>query len=758
MRFIFATFAIAVVAFNACAAEVPGAALYQKRCASCHGAAGQGGKKFEKPLTGDRSVPQLSKQIRETMPEDAPNSLSVADADAIATYVHDAFYSLAAREKNHPPRIELARLTIPQYRQSVADLIETFRYRGQWDDKHGLKAEYFSGRRMGNDKRVLERVDALVNFDFGDKAPPDVKTEPHEFAMRWSGGLLAPETGEYEIVVHTDQAFRLFLNDNTRPLLDYWVKSGTDTEYKATLPLVGGRIYPLRMEWTKGKQGVDDSKTNKPKAKPAFVRLEWKPPHKSREPIPSRHLTPNNFAEVYVSATPFPPDDRSYGWERGTTVSKAWDAATTDAALDAAGYVASRINQLANTQDNAKDGDEKVRAFCAKFVQRAFRQPLTPDQKSLYIERPFTGTTDLTLAVKKCVLLTLKSPRFLYRELDGGTLDYEVAARLSFALWDSIPDEELLRLAAANQLHDRAAVAKQAERMLADPRAKAKLLGFFTHWLALDHAAEVAKDTKRFPGFDAAVISDLRTSLELFVDGVLWSDKADYRELFTTDTLPLNARLARLYGLELPANADFQPMKLDADKRAGVLTHPYLLAVFSYNAETSPIHRGVFVSRGLLGVALKPPPQAVTPSPPDLHPSLNTRERVGLQTKAATCMTCHSVINPLGFTLERFDAIGRYRETDNKKPVDSAGSYQARDGKTVSFTGAKELGRFLAESPEAHASFAEQMFHHLAQQSLRAYGPKTGEELRAAFADNNFNMRKLAIEVAVRAALMPRQK
>src|SRR5205814_615880 len=150
----------------------------------------------------------------------------------------------------------------------------------------------------------------------------------------------------------------------------------------------------------------------------------------------------------------------------------------------------------------------------------------------------------------------------------------------------------------------------------------------------------------------------------------------------------------------------FQKVKLPG-ARAGVLTHPYLMSSFAYTGESSPIHRGVFLARGVLGVSLRPPPEAVAPLAPDLHPSLTTRERVGLQTRPAACMTCHGVINPLGFTLEHFDAVGRFRDRDHDKPINASGTYQTRDGKTVRLNGAAELGAFLARSPEVQSAFVE---------------------------------------------------
>jgi hypothetical protein len=330
------------------ATEPPaGELIYRKQCASCHGPAGEGTKEVPEKLIGDRSVPSLAKIIHKTMPEDKPGSLSVAEAERVAVYVHEAFYSAAARERNKPPRIELARLTVRQYRSAVADLIGSFRPATRLTEQSGLKAEYFKNRRFRNEDRVLQRIDPEVRFDFGTETPVPDKTEAHEFSIRWAGSVVAPETGQYEFIVRTEHAARLWLNDLNRPLIDAWVKSGNDTTYRGSIFLVAGRAYPLRLEYSKAKQGVDDSKTNKTKPPPvkSSIALEWKAPHRATEAVPARSLLQSVAAPSFAVETPFPPDDRSYGWERGTTVSREWDQAATDAALETAAYVASRLNE-----------------------------------------------------------------------------------------------------------------------------------------------------------------------------------------------------------------------------------------------------------------------------------------------------------------------------------------------------------------------------------------------------------------------------
>ena len=750
-----------------------GESVYRQQCASCHGAKGEGTKQYNRILAGDRSVGELARYIAQSMPPGAPKKLPAKDAREVAAYLHGAFYSSLARSRNRPARIELARLTVRQYRNAVADLVGSFRARpvtaSRPDERQrGLRGEYFKTGRVRGGQPALERVDPEIRFDFGTVGALKEQDDPYQFAMRWEGSVLAPDTGEYEFIVRTEHAARLWVNDGQKPLVDALVKSGDGNEYRASLFLLGGRHYPLRLEFSKGVQGVNDLK--KLKEKPplkASIALVWKRPKLAAEVIPQRSLFPTASAETFVAATPFPPDDRSVGYERGTSVSKAWAEATTEAAIETADYVATHLRELSGAADDATDREAQVRAFCRRFAERAFRRPLSDELAEVFVEQRFRDAPDLETAVKRVVLLVLKSPRFLYRELAASTRvavqsasppergapdPYDVASRLSFALWDSLPDEDLLKAAAAGELATREQVAQQAERMAGDGRARAKIREFFLQWLKVEHYPDLAKDKKRFPGFDEAVATDLRTSLEMTIEHVVWGEKSDFRELLLTDKVFLNGRLARIYGAGLAPGAPFQPVPMDYGKRAGVLTHPYLLASFAYVDNSSPIHRGVLVARSLLGRTLLPPPEAFTPLPANLHPKLTTRERVALQTKPAACASCHSLINPLGFTLEKFDAVGRLRAKENGQPVDARGSYQTRTGSEVKFADVRDLARFLAGSDEAHAAFVEQLFHHLVKQPVRAYGPAAPTALRTSFASNQFNIRKQIVETAVLSA------
>jgi hypothetical protein len=742
-----------------------GEQVYQSLCVKCHGSSGEGTKKnHPDPLIGDKSVMELTRLIEKTMPEDDPGKCVGDDAQKVAAYIYDTFYSPAARMRNKPARVELARLTVRQYQNAATDLIGGFRGESKWGDERGLKGEYFKGRNFRDGDKAFERIDPQLNFDFGDAGPQEDghesdKFDPRQFSIRWQGSLLAPETGDYDFIVKTEHAVRLWINDlrQPQPLIDAWVKSGNDNEYCASLHLLGGRVYPIRLEFSKAKQGVDDSdkQKNKPPAVKASIGFQWKLPHQVAEVIPARCLSPQRSPEVFVLQTPFPPDDRSVGYERGTSISKAWDQATTDAAIETADYVTSRIAELSGVKESTADRSDKLRKFCDRFAERAFRRPLADEQRAGYVDHQFEQAADPDAAIKRVVLLTLKSPRFLYHELgdNADSPQFDVAARLSFGLWDSLPDKELLRAAAAGQLATREQVAKQAERMLPDLRTHAKLREFFWQWLKADESPDLSKDAKAYPDFTPAIASDLRTSMALSIDEIVWSESSDFRQLFLASSIPMNGRLAKYYGVDLPPEAMFQDVPLDPDHRSGVLTHPYLLAAFAHANDTSPIRRGVFISRNLLGRALKPPPEAFIPLPAESHADLTTRERIALQTQSQACMICHSTINPLGFTLEQFDAAGRFRTEDNGKPIDASGAYETRGGQVQQFKSVCDLAKFLADSDETHTAFVEQLFHCLIKQPVRAYGSTRLDELNASFKQNEFNVRKLASEIVTGAAI-----
>ena len=736
------------------AAPRSGEAVYRQDCMSCHGPVGEGvAGKSDEPLVGEKSVASLAKYIAKEMPEDDPGTLSLADATASAEYIHKAFYSGEARARNHPPRIELAHLTVRQYRESIADLLASLRNATSTTESGGLAGTYRERPERDPKKpdqnrpevTYKQQVDPVIDFDFGDKAP-EKGSFAAQFAINWSGSVLVPDTGEYEFRVTSPNGVRLYVNapengSEKNALIDIWVSSAMTRTVSAPIFLLGGRTYPLKLEFFKYKD------------KTASLRLEWRPPGGAWTVIPRTNLSPKSSSPVSVISVPLPPDDGSIGYERGASVSREWTEAIAKGALQVSGMIGPHLFVLAGTKAEAPDRGEKLKAFTLRFAQMAYRRPLTDEQKADLAAIYAAGVAP-EVAAKRAFIFTLSNPAFLYPGI-GPQDDYAVASRLALTLWDSVPDATLLKAAAAGQLKDAAQVRPQAQRMMKDPRAKAKLRDFLHHWLHVEEGAEIAKDQKEYPGFDQGVVMDLRTSLDLFAESIVWSEKSDYRQLLLSDTILMNERLAKFYGQKVESGAGFQPVKMDADQRGGVLTHPFVLATFSYTKSSSPIHRGVFVTRNILGRMLKPPPMAIAFMDDKFDPSFTMREKVTELTSKPACMSCHVTINPLGFSFERFDAVGRVRTTDNKKPVDPTSDYTTSDGNVIKLTGARDVAIHAAESLSGQTGFVRNLFQEMAKQPPAAYSPELLGQLTDKFRADGFHVRNLAVEVAIVAALRP---
>lgn len=734
----------------------PGKAIYAKLCVECHGERGEGVKDLaDDPLVGSRSLDSLAQRIERTMPEEDPHLCIGEDAQTVAAYIYDAFYSEEARARNTPARIELSRLTVPQYRNSIADLILGFRDEIGIVEERGLKARYFGDRGFNERKEFreqekpdkYERVDARVKFDFGEGIPAHEEAKefsPEQFSIRWEGAILPDETGVYEFVVKTRNGVTLWVNDHDRgesggkKAIDGWVVPHNEVrEETGRVFLVAGRPYPIRLDFFTYKERA------------ASVELLWKPPHGVLETIPERNLAPNWTHKSFLVDVPFPADDRSVGYERGTMVSKAWLDAVTAGAAQASDHVVEHLDELARTKRDAEDRVRKIDAFAEQFVARAFRRPLSDEEKERFVRVHFKETKSPEQAVKRLVLQALSSPRFLYPEAGGPAQPdgWALASRLALTLWDSVPNQRLLELAGKGELDKPERLEAIANEMVWNWRTKAKLRGFYHHWLEMERAEELAKDAEAYPGFDPAVAADLRTSLYLFLDEATWGKKAGYRELLLSTEYPLNERLGKLYGAEVKGG--FQPVALDGGKRAGLITHPFVLSYLAYHNNTSPIHRGVFLTRHIVGMPLKSPPMANEFKDSGFDPTLTMREKVVAMTKSQDCMACHVTINPLGFSLEHYDGIGRWREQDRGKPVDAKADFHAEDGRTLALSGARDVAEFAANTPSAHHTFVETLFHHLVKQPVRAYGENERETLRTAFEQGGFQIPHLIKQIAL---------
>lgn len=729
-----------------------GAKIFKAQCSGCHGDKAQGGAGYSKPLAGKLSSGELVNYIQKYMPPGGKR-LSTKDAKAVGEYVYNEFYSTIAQERNRPPRVELVRLTVNEFKNSVADLLRRGSTVELPGTVHGLQGQYFKARNFDSKTKIIDRLDSEIQFDYGNAGPNGGDFDPYNFSIIWNGSILAPDSGQYEFVIKTDNAVRLFVNGN-KPAIDAFIRSGNEREFHATVDLLAGRLYPIRIEFSKATQGVEDPKRQKEKPPGhAGIELQWRRPKQTLETVPNRFLYNQGSSPTFVLTTQFPPDDRSMGYERGNSVSKEWQDATTQAAIDTATYIADNLNQTTRVPENDPDAKNKLIEFSRKLVTRAFRSPLTPEVEQTYITSQFQKAPNLETAVKRVVLMTLLSPRFLYREIGGDQNDpYRVAADLSFGMWDSIPSDELEQAAKAGNLNSPEQILAAADRMANDPRTWAKVERFFWQWMKVDDVPELVKSSSTYPTFNPGFTTDLRSSLEVFLENTAWGEKGSFRELMTSPNVFLNSNLAKTYGADVPPKSGFMPVALDGGTRTGILSQPYLLAKLGYLETSSPIHRGVLIIRNFLGRTLNPPPSAFAPDPASLHPGLTTRERVALQTKPEMCNNCHGMINPLGFTLERFDSIGRSRTEENGKKIDSSGSYRDLTGGQVKFSDYRDLAKYIVESDEGQEAFVEKFFQNIIRQPVRAYGKDATTILRNSFTLNQQSIRKLMVQVVALSA------
>lgn len=401
------------------------------------------------------------------------------------------------------------------------------------------------------------------------------------------------------------------------------------------------------------------------------------------------------------------------------------------------------------------DADEAcARSTVESFAPRAWRRPLEPGEVD-----GLMGIYDSVLAdgggfedgLRHALAGVLLAPHFLYRvELDddpeGMTItaldDYEVASRLSYMLWSSMPDEELFRAAEAGELQTEDGIRVQVERMLLDTKAEALVDNFAGQWLYLRAIDDIAPDLSAYPNFDEVLRASMKQEVERFVASFIGSDR-DMREMLSAREGEIDSVLAAHYDLPPPAN-DWDPVDLSVVDRGGLLGLSGLLAVNTYPARTSPVIRGKYVLGQLLCSEPPPPPPGVEGLPEDVE-AQTLREQLEQHRADPVCASCHSVMDEIGFGMEHFDVLGAYREEDRGLPIDGSGTLPGE----VTFYGARELSDLLAEDVGFTACMAEQLFTYglgrIPQESDHAFL----EQIEADFEAGGFSFEELATAIAV---------
>jgi hypothetical protein len=410
--------------------------------------------------------------------------------------------------------------------------------------------------------------------------------------------------------------------------------------------------------------------------------------------------------------------------------------------------------------------------FIRRFGLKSFRRPLLDDEVGVYTSlfRHEAERTGEFLAGAKIVVETmLQSPHFLFRMERGpnGSFEqYELASRLSYFLWDTMPSDELLAAAERGELSTLEQVEAAARQMLQDPRARDSLEEFLAQWMRFDRVLTATRD-RRFRDFNSEVAAAMVEETRRLFHHLVWEDR-DFREFFTADYTFINSDLARLYDLPAP-DEDFALVKYPADSgRAGVLGHGAFLVATSKPAETSPTERGLFIRNHFLGHEVPPPPPGVNTMLPDITqdaPQTN-RQRLQVHLNSEACSNCHRLIDPIGFGFEQYDAAGKFQKKtslrfgDRRNPVtveldvDTSAYIQGIDDST--FSTPKELGRILAANESCQKCIVKQLFRYaFGREELPGDQPVI-DKMLVRFRDSGFRFRELIIALVTSKLFLQR--
>jgi hypothetical protein len=492
-------------------------------------------------------------------------------------------------------------------------------------------------------------------------------------------------------------------------------------------------------------------------------------------PSPLRRLTREEYDRTLAdlvndTTTPgkdFPPEARALGFNN-IADAQTVTSVLAEAYKTAAEGVAERATKNVSTLLGCSETDATcVDGFIQRLGSRAYRRPLAADEATRLHAVYAWGQQNTTAldGVKMVIEVLLQSPDFLYRpelgagEAAAGVLhlsSYEMATRLSYLFRGSMPDQALLDEAAADRLKTAEQVLAQAQRLLGDPRARDTFKSFHRQWLDLESVASIERDPSLYAGYTDAIPALLQQETEAFIDHVIFEDDGHLSTLLTAPYTYANAALATFYGLAAPAGDGFAKVATNPAQRKGLLTQGSLLALQSKPQQTSPVHRGKFVRESLLCQFLPPPPANLVITPPELNPSLTTRQRFGQHSADPSCAGCHQQMDPLGLGFEHFDAVGRWRDTENSLPIDATGKLVLTDV-DGDFDGASALADKLATSEQVADCMMKEWARFSFGRSETLDDACTLEHTKTKFASTNHDIKQLVLALTQTDAFLYRK-
>ena len=429
--------------------------------------------------------------------------------------------------------------------------------------------------------------------------------------------------------------------------------------------------------------------------------------------------TIRDLFEIDVEVGDFAADNVAFGYNNNATAltvsSLLLDQYTSESEAVATQY----IQQTPISEWNCGSANRTcAETFLEVKGTAIWRRPLSEDDRIRYLELYDLAAEDGFESGMVWMLSgLLQSPHFLYRsELGERQLDdqfsltsWEVATELSYMIWQTTPDSELLGLAETDVLLDPEGRTQAVEYLLADARAAESMVALSEQWLRLDLLPIVARDSTLYGDLTEEIRSDMAQETRTFVVN-LFEEEATFSELLTSERTWVSPVLASYYGLETTAGA-WEETDLSGDARyGGLLTQGAVLTVHALPSSSSPIHRGVLIREHFLCQELQPPPANLDTSPPPVDPTLSTRERYAQHASDPSCSSCHQLIDPIGFAFEHYDGIGRWRDMDGEHPIDATGEIVESDTTDGTFDGLVELSTHLANSSEVSSCYVQQWY------------------------------------------------
>lgn len=755
-----------------------GAEIYENRCETCHGVGGLNGA-VNSPLTPDLCVtcgdPQtLIRKIVATMP--SPGACVGDCAIDVATYIKTLQGSAPTSCGNtgiQPGKSPLRRLNKREYVNSIVDLFGvSASLANDFPDENVQKG--FDTNADGLDvsevqvdayAAIAKKVAAAAVKDLSaSSTSPEVIFAVNVGGTEQKGGGVTYQADENSLHRNSEGSTQNtptfdVANTNLDDVYRY-VRWGAELRYK--IPIANGKYKVFLMfsenNFSAAGQRTFDVTIEGEKRLSAYdIFAEAGGRRTAKQQAVNNVEVTDGFLNINFTAI---KDKASIAGIRVQTIPQANSAIINCGTLN----------------------DECAQGFITDFGQKVYRRPLTVAESDALKAIFSAGQTalDFKAGMQLVIEAMLQSPAFIYRAEFGSTsaanngvvplTSWEMATRLSYLFWASTPDETLMNLAEQDKLTTPAQIRTQAERLLNDARAKSVVRDYYTQWLGIGDIADLERTAASYPGFTANTPNQFRRETEAFIDHVFWDGTSTLDELLTAEFTFANNDLAKFYGITEPGSENYVKVT-NPGRNYGILTQASLMATRARDNETAPILRGVFVMENLMCVHVSPPPpcsdedemagkcQKVDIVFPPLDNTVTTRERWDQTTGSGVCYNCHRILNPVGFTFENFDPVGRWRNKENGFAIDASGEILGTDvDGTVN--GVADLAQILANSDQvAHCAVVTWANYAYGRHLDEAGDDRCSiEQAYKGFTASGENLKTLLIELTQTEAFMYRNE